>query len=455
MAFKSKFICTQCGFESSSWYGKCPECSSWNTLQEIAISPEKPGSRLSKTTQPPKALFEIESIATKRISTGFEEFDRCLGGGMVPGEVILIAGDPGIGKSTLLLQVALKVASPNGLSGLDKNNKQDVNRVLYVSGEESEDQIKLRSTRLSQNTKDAMKNVFIMSSTNVADILSVLKNVNHKLIIVDSIQTMEDPNVPSFPGSIPQIRHITRLLVDTAKQNKIPLILIGHVTKEGIVAGPMLLSHMVDAVLYIEGEKSTGTRIIRSFKNRFGDISEVGIFVMEEKGLIEIKDVANFFMDSKDSSKPGSCASVIMEGSRAILIEVQALVVPSTLSYPRRVVNGLSERRVELLIAVIQKHVKIPLERLDVFVNVVGGLKVVETAVDLAVCMAIISSYKNTHLGRLAAISEVGLLGELRSVVSVDKRVKEAKKFGFKRAITSQDFSYLTDIVSKVIYKNP
>jgi DNA repair protein RadA/Sms len=263
---------------------------------------------------------------------------------------------------------------------------------------------------------------------------------------------MAADTLPGFPGSLPQIRHSTSRIVSYAKRNSVPVFLIGHVTKEGVVAGPMLLSHMVDCVLYLEGSATgeTGTKILRSFKNRFGDTSEVGIFMMSERGLVEVGDTSNYFRDASRKAVPGSCLTVIMEGSRPIIVEIQALVVPSNLSFPRRVANGISERRLELLLAVIQKHLKIPVDRHDVFVNVVGGLKITETASDLAVCLAVLSSYKNRSMNGIVALAEVGLLSELKSVLNQSARIKEAKKLGYKNVATSDRFGYLSDIIKSL-----
>ncbi len=273
--------------------------------------------------------------------------------------------------------------------------------------------------------------MFILASSNIDACLHHAQEITYDLVIIDSIQTMESTNLPGYAGSIPQVRHATGRLVSFAKSTNTPVIIVGHVTKEGMVAGPMMLSHMVDTVLYLEGEKMTGVRILRAFKNRFGDTSEVGIFGMQEYGLQEVTDLADLFMGSEASS-PGSCVAVIMEGSRPILVEIQALTIHSNLPYPRRVANGISEKRLELLLAILQKHAKLPLEKYDIFVNVVGGFKISETASDLAVCLAIVSSFKGKSIAKTAAVAEVGLLGELKKVVSLKKREQEAKKFKFK-----------------------
>lgn len=445
MAQKVKYICNECGYESSKWLGRCPECAQWNTFSEVKLESKK--GQFSTFTPveslTPIKIGSVKSIAQTRIPTQFEEFDRVLGGvgtttGIVPGAVMLLSGDPGVGKSTLMLQVALMLAGKG-------------KKVMYVTGEESESQVRMRAERITSTQKLLTVELSIISTSNIDAALETINQARPDLVIIDSIQTMMSNELSGFPGSIPQIRYATSRLVSLAKQEQIPVFLIGHVTKEGMVAGPMLLSHMVDTVLYLEGEMLTGTRILRSFKNRFGDTSEVGIFVMEEKGLIELKDASTFFMDKQNEKVPGACLTVIMEGSRPLIVEMQALVVPSSMSFPRRISNGIAERRLELLLAVIQKHVKIPVERMDVFLNVVGGLKVKETAADLAACLAVISSYKNQPLGNMVAVSEVGLLGELKSVVNLDKRIKEAKKFGYSSVVSVKDARFLTQAAQKII----
>lgn len=437
----TKFICTSCGYESPKWYGRCPNCSNWNTFDEVSLTPVngKKGKAAFSSDEKLLKLSDVKTTSRVRVSTRFEELDRVLGGGMIPGSVVLLSGDPGIGKSTLLLQVALHV------SGVEKRN------VLYISGEESGDQVRLRAERIIDPKTLDKHNLFILSSTNIDAITDLITKERPTLVIIDSIQTMQSETFSGFAGSLPQIRHATSSLVSVAKSQGIAMILVGHVTKEGIVAGPMLLSHMVDAVLYLEGDRLTGTRIVRAFKNRFGDTAEVGIFIMQERGMEQIQDASNFFLDKQSQNIPGSCASVILEGSRPIVIEVQALTVASTLPFPRRVVNGISDKRVELLLAVLQKHLCLPLDKLDVFVNIVGGLKIQEPSIDLAICLAVVSSFKNTPLSKTAAVAEVGLLGELRSVISLEKRASEARKFGYKRVLTFADFKNLSDIVKSVL----
>jgi len=435
------FVCNSCGYDSVKWYGKCPECQAWNSFQEIKVESAPKGNKPARVGKVEK-IFKIADIAGSqkvRIPTGFEEFNRVLGGGMVPGEVMLLSGDPGVGKSTILLQVALHTAS------------QNEQKVLYITGEESEDQVKMRAERIVSAKALSTSNLFILASSNIDSIARLIQDQKPTLVIVDSIQTMASEQLPGFPGSVPQIRYCTQALVDIAKYLAIPTILVGHVTKDGIVAGPMVLSHMVDAVLYLEGERFSGTRILRAFKNRFGDVSEVGIFVMEEKGLVEVANISEFFLDTKDATVPGSCGAVIVEGSRPILVELQALVVPTALSFPRRVVNGVQAQRVELLLAVIQKHARIDLSRFDVYINVVGGLKVGETASDLAVALAIVSSFKNKSLGKTAAVAEVGLQGELRNVVQLEKRIKEAQKFGYDNIISPKKFKTIASVVQSIV----
>lgn len=441
MKSKSLFVCSSCGYESGKWNGRCPECSNWNTFQEVQVADVKKSYAKESfgASTGPIALPAVESVSENRISTENPEFDRVLGGGVgglgiVPGSVILLSGDPGVGKSTLLLQLSLTLASKS-------------KKILYITGEESESQVKLRAERIGNIGKS--KSLFIFSTTDIDGAVDICVKEKPDLVIVDSIQTMASTSFPGFPGSVPQIRYATSRLVTFAKRTHTPVMLVGHVTKEGIVAGPMILSHMVDTVLYLEGEKMTGTRILRALKNRFGDTSEVGIFIMEEKGLIGLADASEFFVDKNDQKVAGACLTVVMEGTRPLLVEVQALTVPTTLSFPRRVAGGIADRRLELLIAVLQKTCKLPLERYDVFINVVGGLKITETASDLAVCLAIISSFQNKPLRGLIAIAEVGLLGELKTVVNLEKRIKEAKKFGFKKILSVKDAAFVANILRK------
>lgn len=447
---KKIFVCNNCGNESSKWLGLCPSCQSWNSFVEMTL-PDKPKKGMGGgVPQPPvenlQKISSIQSSNLSRISTTILEFDRVLGGkegyqGIVPGEVVLLSGDPGIGKSTIMLQIALEIA---------KNKK----KVLYVSGEESEAQIKIRAERIASKNGISNEDLYVLSSTDIDQAVATAEKHNIDLLIIDSIQTVASEQATGFPGSLPQLRYSTLKLVNFAKSTHTPVFFIGHVTKEGTIAGPQLLAHMVDCVLYLEGESLTGTRILRSLKNRFGDTSEVGIFIMEEKGLVEIANVKDFFLGASDKNVPGSCITLIMEGSRPLLVEVQALTVPSNLAFPRRVAQGISDRRLELLLAVLQRHGTINTDKYDVFINVVGGLKITETASDLAVCLAIASSIKGITLSQVVAIAEVGLLGETKGVISLEKRVKEAKKIGYKHVITFHEAPYLKEALNLALKKS-
>jgi DNA repair protein RadA/Sms len=437
MKSKLSFVCQECGYESPKFMGKCPECGEWNTLKEFKIqnSKFKIDSQFaaisSERTKTAKNLSEVKFSEKDRLSSGYQEVDSVLGGGLVKGSATLLAGDPGIGKSTLLLQVGLNLA---------KNKK-----TLYISGEESEEQIKMRASRINGKTK--VDNFFLVSLNNTDQALNVIEESKPDFIIVDSIQTMESENLTGLSGSVGQVRYAALNFIKVAKAFGIPVILVGHVTKEGMVAGPMVLSHMVDTVLFFEGEKLTQTRILRSLKNRFGPVDEVGIFAMGEEGLKEIKDADHLFMSSNQKT-PGSVLTVAMEGTRPFLVEIQALTVFSKFPLPRRVASGIDAKRLELLIAVLQKHGRVPIDTMDVFVNIAGGFKLSDPASDLAVCLAILSSFKNTPLPNVAAISEVGLLGELRGPRNYEKRVKEAQKLGFKKIFSYKTHRTLQDAIN-------
>src|SRR5581483_5905620 len=368
----------------------------------------------------------------QRISTGFSEMDRVLGGGIVSGSLILLAGDPGVGKSTLLLQAVMKISETTKGS------------VLYISGEESEEQIKIRAERLS---KKENKNLFLLATSQTDSVVEIIEKEKPSLVIIDSIQTMESEAVAGLSGSVGQIRYATSVFLKAAKSLSIPLIIVGHVTKEGMVAGPMMLSHMVDTVLFLEGEKVTQTRILRSLKNRFGPVDEVGVFLMDGEGLKEANNPEQLFLNLSSKKVSGSVLTVTMEGTRPFLVEIQALTVFSKLPIPRRVATGIDSRRLELLLAVLTKHCKIPLDGVDVFVNVAGGLKITDPGADLAICLALFSSYKNIALSKTVGVAEVGLLGELRNVPSAEKRIAEAKKLGFKDVVTAKDYSFLFQVI--------
>jgi len=436
MKSSTSFVCQECGYESPKYLGRCPECGNWNTLREFKVESFKFKTEKRKEGGSVKKLSEIKLEEKQRLLTGFSEMDGVLGGGIVKGSVILLAGDPGVGKSTLLLQAGLNLAKKN--------------KVLYISGEESENQIKLRAKRIL-NSDSKSSEFYLLSETNTDLILEIIAKINPTLLIIDSIQTMESENLTGLSGSIGQVRYATSQFAKIAKSLNIPIIIVGHVTKEGMVAGPMVLSHMVDTVLFLEGEKFTSTRILRSLKNRFGPVDEVGIFEMEEKGLIEIKNPEQYFLSQDQKKAPGSVLIVTIEGSRPFLVEIQALVVFSKLPMPRRVSSGIDYKRLELLLAVLQKHCRLPLETMDVFINVAGGLKLSDRAADLGICLAIFSSFKNIPLVKTVGVAEVGLLGELRAVPFLEKRIKEAKKLGFKNIFTSNEKSLVNvlNLISK------
>lgn len=451
---KISFVCQECGYDSPSWLGKCPECGAWNSLKEIKEIQIKNSGQSANSGKnnalAPQKLTDIVFTQKSRIQTEYAEMNTVLGGGIVNGAVMLLAGDPGVGKSTLLLQLCLS------LSGTGK-------KVLYVSGEESVEQVKMRADRINIETASDKKsanstsrviisseNLYLASMTDTDAIVSRVEEMKPDLVIIDSIQTIESQNVSALAGSVAQVRYGALQFVRCAKQNNIPVIIVGHVTKEGMVAGPMILSHMVDTVLFLEGEKFAPTRILRSLKNRFGPVDEVGIFLMSETGLSEAVNAQNLFINTMTEKSPGSILAVTLEGSRAFLVEIQALVVRSGLPIPRRVVSGMDQRRVELLLAVLQKHCRIPLETTDVFVNVAGGLRLNDPAVDLGICLAVYSSYSNSVLDKTVGIAEVGLLGELRPVSGLEKRIKEAEKLGYKQIISAKNKKTLIEVISSL-----
>lgn len=448
---KISFVCQECGYDSSSWLGKCPECGAWNSLREFQSKKSKVksqnGGYILENIKPQK-ISEIVYTKELRIQTEYSELNTVLGGGIVPGSVILLAGDPGIGKSTLLLQICLLLAGKG-------------KKVLYVSGEESVEQIKMRADRISKIKDELYDNFYLISMTDADEIVVQIETMKPDLVVIDSIQTIESQNISGLSGSIVQVRYGALQFVRCAKQTSIPIILVGHVTKEGMVAGPMILSHMVDTVLFLEGEKFTETRILRSLKNRFGPVDEVGIFLMGEVGMHEASNPEQLFVTSSagsasnaaDAGLKGTTGSVLvatLEGSRSFLVEIQALVIRSGLPMPRRVVSGCDPRRVELLLAVLQKHCKIPLETMDVFVNIAGGLRLSDPGTDLSVCLTIFSSFANIPLRDVVGVAEVGLLGELRVVSGLDKRVREAKRLGFKRVITAKTHKTLKEVITSL-----
>ncbi|MBP3224192.1 MAG: DNA repair protein RadA [Campylobacter sp.] len=416
------FECQHCGNQQSRWLGKCPDCGAWDSFVELKAEQIKTLKEIEKLEQKKgasgaKAIDEIQIEDVVRIDTKDAELNLVLGGGLVEGSLVLIGGSPGIGKSTLLLKIAANLASPNSPA-------------LYVSGEESASQIKMRADRLGAINK----NLFLLTEINLNTILDEISSKNYKSVVIDSIQTLYSDKISSAPGSVTQVREITFELMRLAKERGISIFIIGHITKEGSIAGPRILEHMVDVVLYFEGDASKELRILRGFKNRFGSTSEVGIFEMSEKGLISAKDVASkFFTRTKPAS--GSAITVTMEGSRALVVEIQALVCES--SYPKRSATGYDKNRLDMLLALLDRKLEIGLGGYDVFVNVIGGVKITETACDLAVVAAIVSSFKNRPLSKESAfIGEVSLNGEIREIFNLDARIKEASLQKFKNIIS-------------------
>lgn len=413
---KIKYICSNCGYETLRWIGKCPECESWNSFTEEVVETSSRKSNISKSNFSYSKIVDVAANEDDRIKTGITEFDRVLGGGIMPGSVILLGGDPGIGKSTIAMQAAASVKE----------------KVLYVTGEESEKQIKLRSTRL----KVKSDSFFIQAETELSNILGAIKEINPSVVIIDSIQTTYRNELENSPGTITQIRECAALLMEEAKKNHFSVIIIGHVTKEGMIAGPKILEHMVDTVLQFEGEANHSFRILRAQKNRFGSTNEIGVFEMYEVGLREVTNPSELFLSEREKQTPGSVVTSSIEGSRPILLEVQALVTPSNFGYPQRVSNGFDQKRLSILLAVLEKRANVRASVHNVFVNVAGGIRVIEPAADLAVCISIASSLLDKVIdNQTILIGEVGLGGEIRSVGHIDKRITEAKKLGFKTAI--------------------
>lgn len=432
----SIYICQQCNYHSPTYLGKCPQCDSWNSFVETVEESQKLKVKSQNYGSSERAkiidLAKIQKTDYKRLDTGFEEFNRVLGGGVVLGSVVLVAGDPGIGKSTLLTQLALNINESNGSA------------VLYVAGEESAQQIKIRVDRIEPNA-----NLAVLNETDVDNIIEAIVNTKPGLVIIDSIQTLETTDLVSIAGSVGQVRECAHRLQAIAKKLHIPIFLVGHVTKEGNLAGPKTLEHLVDAVLSLEGDAASMFRILRSSKNRFGPTDEVGVFEMVEGGMIEVKNPSRIFLDQKVDA-PGSVVVATLNGQRPILVEIQALVTKSFLPVPRRVGSGIDNNRLQLLVAVLVKRLGLPLFDKDIFVNVTGGLKVSEPAADLGICLAIASSLKEKSLvGKAVAVGEVGLLGEIREVRGIEKRGMEAKKLGFSRLISSQNAKNLTQAVKQ------
>ena len=419
---KTTWVCQQCGFVSPAFLGRCPSCSTWDSMVETieerwsGAGGARPRGIARAQAQP---LTAVGATATERIRVPIQELDRVLGGGLVPGSLVLIGGDPGIGKSTLVLQAAAALAGAVG-------------PVLYVSAEESAQQVKLRADRLGVAGDD----LWVLSETNLAEVLEAAEEQRPGLLIVDSIQTVYVEEITSAAGSVSQVRECTARLMQWAKPRGIPVFLIGHVTKEGTIAGPRVLEHMVDAVLYLEGERYGHYRILRAVKNRFGSTDEVGVFEMADAGLREVRNPSEAFLEERSGTAAGSTVAVTMEGTRPILVEVQALTSATNFGLPRRSANGLDASRLQLLVAVLQKRVGLGLGSQDIYANVVGGLRIAEPAADLAVALAVASSFKDKRIDpRTVAVGEIGLSGELRAVNQLDRRLNEAGRLGFTRVI--------------------
>ena len=418
-AKKSVFFCQNCGHEEGKWLGQCPACKEWNTFVEERVTSGKAGAVRDKKDAQIVTLSSVATDEDERMMTKIAELDRVLGGGIVPGSLVLVGGDPGIGKSTLLLQVCQR------LSALNK-------KILYISGEESLKQIKLRANRMG----DFSDTLFLLCETNLDIIRSVIEQQRPDMVVIDSIQTMYNEEVGSAPGSVSQVRESTNILMQLAKGLGISIFIVGHVTKEGTVAGPRVLEHMVDTVLYFEGDRHASYRILRAVKNRFGSTNEIGVFEMQKSGLVEVENPSEFMLSGRPEHASGSVVACAMEGTRPMLMEIQALVCKSNFGMPRRTAAGLDYNRVNLLMAVLEKRVGLPLSSYDAYVNIAGGIRMNEPAVDLGIVMAIASSYKNKPVSEDAIVfGEVGLSGEVRAVTMPEQRVAEAKKLGFKTCI--------------------
>lgn len=416
---KTIFVCSECGNESTKWLGKCPACNRWNTFYEQKVVDTKSISK-SKDIRSniPQTLNSYEAKETIRTSTGFGELDRVLGGGLVKGSLVLLGGEPGIGKSTLILQICDKIKGEG--------------KVLYVSGEESAEQIKIRADRLRINNDD----ILFLGETDIDIVNQAIIDINPKLVIIDSIQTMYSEEITAAAGSVSQVREITSQVMRVCKSRQITTIIIGHVTKEGNIAGPRVLEHMVDSVLYLEGERYFSYRILRGVKNRFGSTNEIGMFEMKEEGMCEITNPSDILISEREDNPAGSCIVSCMEGTRPILVELQALTSQTIFGYPKRTANGIDYNRLALLIAVLEKRCGLQLGSQDVYLNVVGGLRINEPSIDLGIMLVTASSFKNKPIPKdMIIIGEVGLTGEVRRINAIEKRLKEAEKLGFKSCI--------------------
>ena len=417
------FYCQNCGYESSKWMGQCPGCREWNSFVEEKVNTKGTASKASQKAAgeagKPSRLSEITLREEERMSTHIKELDRVLGGGIVPGSLILVGGDPGIGKSTLLLQVCRHMAADN-------------KKVLYISGEESLKQIKIRANRIGEFGE----NLFLLCETNLDTIEENIRHLMPDITIIDSIQTMYQDAVSAAPGSVSQVREATNVFLQLAKGLGASIFIVGHVTKEGTVAGPRVLEHMVDTVLYFEGDRHASYRILRGVKNRFGSTNEIGVFEMKEQGLTEVANPSEFMLEGKPEGASGSIVSCSMEGTRPILFEIQALVCRSNFGFPRRQAIGTDFNRVNLLMAVLEKRVGLQMSDCDAYVNLAGGMRIVEPAIDLGIAMAVASSFKNRPIfDRMAACGEIGLSGEVRGISMIEQRIQEAVKLGFTTCV--------------------
>lgn len=429
---KTVFYCTACGNETPQWKGKCPACGAWNTLTEHIEKPVSAGRAKSAPvglSRTPQRLSEVDSENEIRFSTGMGELDRVLGGGAVSGSLVLVGGAPGIGKSTLLLQIC--------------NSHCSGRRVLYISGEESERQIKLRAERLNVHPDD----FFILSETRLSDILSVTEEMKPDILIVDSIQTLYNEDNESSPGSVSQVKDCTMAMMQLSKAQGITVFVVGHINKDGAIAGPKVLEHMVDCVLYFEGDQNSSYRLLRAAKNRFGSTNEIGVFEMADSGLIEVPNPSQMLLEGRPEGAPGTCVACVMEGTRPVLAEVQALVTKTTFNVPRRAADGFDFNRAVLLMAVAEKRGNMKLNVFDAYINVIGGLRLDEPGADLPVVLAVASSYRDQVIpDDLVAIGEVGLTGEIRAVSNMNQRLAEAARLGFKRCVIPKTGSDKTEI---------
>lgn len=417
MKSKVVYVCSECGYESAKWIGKCPGCGGWNTFAEDVVVTSKSSKKVAQSFSVPVKLSTVDTTKDPRIACGIGELDRVLGGGIVRGSLVLVGGEPGIGKSTILLQL---------IKSLEQNTS-----FFYVSGEESEKQLKMRADRLG-----IRQDFYVLTETDINAAIKHAETIAPDILIIDSIQTMYNPDIASAPGTVSQVRDVTLSLMKLAKERSISVFVVGHVTKDGALAGPKVLEHMVDCVLYFEGERHQSHRILRAVKNRFGSTNEIGVFEMTGEGLREVKNPSSMMLEGRPEQTSGSTVICTLEGTRPLLAEVQSLVAPTTFPAPRRMTTGADYNRVNLLIAVLEKRVGLNLSNQDIYVNIVGGMRIDEPAADLGIICAVASAFKNKDIDPdIALIGEVGLTGELRAVNQIDKRLNEMKKLGFSKCI--------------------